>query len=94
MCAASGGKNYLLTEINKDAVSYYEEPRHPQQAYYSFIDASSQEALETYLKTFWEEMGTPEFASGANAISNLAFELKAGAETQADDLSPFVYAMY
>jgi len=94
MIAAGGSNNYMLTNIDNTADTYYEEPKHPEQAYFSFIDTSSEDALAAYLKTFWAALGTPEFAAGADTMSELAFLLKAGTDTQTDEISPFIYAMY
>ncbi len=88
------GKKYLLTEIDKAADSYYENPTHPDQAYFSFIDTTSQEHLAAYLTGFWNGLGTPEFAGMANELSELAFILSADHQSQSEELSPFVYTMY
>ena len=87
-------KNYLLTAVNKSAATYYEDPKHPNQAYFSFIDTSSVENLAAYLSDFWKDLGTPEFSPMAQELSELAFLLSADHESQSEDVSPFVYTMY
>lgn len=87
-------KDYLLTGIDKSIGSYYEEPKHPGQAYFSFINTDSVERLAEYFKDFWIGLGTPEFAVMAHELSELAFLLSADHNTQPDDVSPFVYTMY
>ena len=90
----NAGKEYLLTAIDKNCDSYYEAPKHPQQASFSFIDAASPESLAAYLTDFWNGLGTPEFGTMSKGLSELAFKLSADSSTQSDDVSPFVYAMY
>jgi len=90
----NNGKKYLLTAIDKNAATYYEDPKHPAQAYFSFIDTSSQESLAAYFSKFWNEMGSEEFAGIANDLSEVAFKLSADAETQSEEVSSFIYTMY
>lgn len=84
----------LLTTIDKNAESYYEAPKHPEQAYLSFIDVSTETNFNNYLSEFWG--GTPDNIYGpmSAALSELAFMLQAGEETQSDEVSSFVYTMY
>ena len=91
---ADAGKSTLLTTIDKNCTSYYESPVHPGQAYYSFIDSSSQQGFDDYLGQFWKEQGNEVFASAASDISSLAFSLCEDPESQSEDVSPFIYAMY
>ncbi len=91
---ADSGKKYLLTEIDKSSTSYYETPVHPNQAYFSFIDVATQENFTGYLEQFWKESGNEEFAQAAGAISSLAYSLCVDPDSQQEDISPFIYAMY
>jgi hypothetical protein len=91
---ANQDRNYLLTTIDKNAGSYYEDPKHPGQAGFSFIDTNSVKSLENYLNEFWQNLGTPEFSGMAEGLSELAFDLFAGHQTQSEDVSSFVYTMY
>ena len=86
--------NYLQSAIDKNAASYYEEPKHPGQVYFSFIDTASSADLEKYLGDFWSGLGTPEFAPMAGGLAELAFLLSADSQSQSEDVSPFVYTMY
>ena len=88
------GKSYLLTTIDKEAATYYEAPKHPDQAYFSFIDTASEGELAKYFSDFWAGLNTPEFSAMGPALSELAFLLSADHSTQSDELSPFVYTMY
>ena len=63
--------NYLQSAIDKNAASYYEEPKHPGQVYFSFIDTASSADLEKYLGDFWSGLGTPEFAPMAGGLAEL-----------------------
>ena len=85
---------YLLTGIDKDAPTYYEAPKHPEQAYFSFIDTSSVVGFAEYLSDFWKNNGSDEFAGMSKEISEIAFKLSADSETQSDEVSSFVYTMY
>ena len=91
---ADAGNKTLLTAIDKNCASYYESPAHPGQAYYSFIDISSQQGFADYLSQFWNEQGNEVFASAGSDISSLAFSLCEDPESQSEDVSPFIYAMY
>jgi hypothetical protein len=87
-------ENYLMTVHNKNLETYYEEPKHPGQAYFSFIDTNSVESLAEYFNDFWMELGSEEFTLMVGELSELAFQLSADPQSQSDDISPFVYAMY
>ena len=94
MILGNSHENYLHIVINKNSESYYEEPKHPVQAYFSFIDTNSVEDLAGYLNDFWMEQGDEEFTSMVAELSDLAFLLSADYNTQSEDVSPFVYTMY
>ena len=87
-------ENYLLTVINKNNETYYEEPKHPEQAYFSFINTDSPDTLMEYFNDFWMELGDEQFTSMVREMSELAFLLSADHNTQSEDVSPFVYTMY
>lgn len=90
----NSNNDYLSMLVDKHATSYYELPQHPDQAYFSFIDVSSKQHFTSYITDFWAKLNTPEFAAMANELSELAFELSTGHESQSEDVSPFVYTMY
>src|ERR1022692_2267217 len=77
----NSAENYLSTFIDKNTTSYYEEPKHPGHAYYSFIDTDSADSFTSYLKDFWLALNTEEFTVMAAEISELAFLLTTDVQT-------------
>jgi len=90
----NNNKKYLLTGIDKSAASYYEAPKNPDQAYFSFIDTSSIAGFSEYLSDFWKNNGSEEFSGMSKEMSELAFKLCAASETQSEEVSSFIYTMY
>ena len=87
------GKGYFSLQPDREATSYYEIPKHPEQSYFSFIDTKNQELLTKSLADLWRGKDN-ELLPMAAKMSEMAFKLRELQGEQSTDLSPFIYTLY